>query len=88
LAGNFITILAWICPFLYLNTTLTSVLNGLGRTNVTFLNGICSLFIRITFIYRMVPRIGIHGYLFGLLASQLFLSATSLVALKRTLNNT
>lgn len=86
-AGNFITVLAWICPFLYLNTTLTSVLNGLGRTNITFSNGICSLFIRIIFIYVMVPRIGIHGYLFGLLASQLFLSVTSLAALKQTLKN-
>ena len=72
LAGNFITTLAWICPFLYLNTTLTSVLNGLGKTSITFLNGILSLFLRIAFIWFTVPRFGIQGYLFGLLASQLF----------------
>lgn len=72
LAGTFITILAWICPFLYLNTTLSSVLNGLGKTNVTFFNGIAGLFLRIGFICFLVPRIGIHGYLYGLLASQLF----------------
>ncbi len=72
LAGDFITVLAWICPFLYLNTTLGSVLNGLGKTNITFFNGIFALFIRIAFIFFGVPHLGIHGYLFGLLASQLF----------------
>ena len=74
LAGNFITILAWICPFLYLNTTLNSILNGLGKTNITFFTGIVSLFLRIGFIFFVVPKIGIHGYLFGLLASQLFIT--------------
>ena len=72
LAGDFITISAWICPFLYLNTTLNSVLNGLGQTTVTFSNGIFSLFSRIAFIWFIVPRFGIQGYLFGLLTSQLF----------------
>ena len=72
LAGDFITTLAWICPFLYLNTTLSSVLNGLGKTNITFINGVISLFLRIIFIWFTVPHFGIQGYLFGLLASQLF----------------
>ena len=74
IAGRFLTVLAWICPFLYLNTTLNSVLNGLGKTNITFLLGIIGLFIRISFIFFIVPKIGIHGYLFGLLASQLFIT--------------
>ena len=82
LAGSFITVLAWICPFLYLNTTLTSVLNGLGKTGLTFFNGICGLFIRIGFIYFGVPHLGIHGYLFGLLASQLFVTCSSCFALR------
>ena len=85
LAGNFITILAWICPFLYLNTTLTSVLNGLGKTSVTFFNGILGLFIRIGFIFLGIPKIGIHGYLFGLLASQLFVTFSALFYLYRIL---
>lgn len=82
LAGSFITILAWICPFLYLNTTLNSVLNGLGKTNITFFNGIAGLFIRIGFIFFAVPGIGIHGYLFGLLASQLFVTFSGCFCLR------
>lgn len=76
LAGNFMTILAWICPFLYLNTTLNSVLNGLGLTHITFFNGIFGLFLRIGFIYFLIPKIGIHGYLLGLLASQFFMTCS------------
>ena len=85
LAGSFITILAWICPFLYLNTTLNSILNGLGKTNITFFTGIVSLFLRIGFIFFVVPKIGIHGYLFGLLASQLFITISGSYFLSRAL---
>ena len=74
LAGNFITTLSWICPFLYLNTTLTSVLNGLGKTSTTFFIGTAGLFLRIGFLFLIVPKIGIQGYLYGLLASQLFIT--------------
>ena len=83
LAGKFITILAWICPFLYLNTTLNSVLNGLGVTTLTFTNGILGLFLRIGFVFFGIPIWGIHGYLFGLLVSQLFSSAFSVLCLYR-----
>lgn len=76
LAGNFLTILAWICPFLYLNTPLNSVLNGLGMTAITFFNGIFSLFIRIGFLFFFVPKLGIHGYLLGLLTSQFFITCS------------
>lgn len=32
-AGRFIQILSWLCPFLYLSTTMGSILNGLGKTH-------------------------------------------------------
>lgn len=83
LAGTFLTILAWICPFLYLNTTLNSVLNGLGMTHITFFNGIFSLFLRIGFICFCVPNIGIYGYLFGLLVSQLSITFFGCMSLCR-----
>ncbi len=47
LAGTFIVILGWICPFLYLSTTLHSILNGLGRTTSTFFLNVLGLGIRI-----------------------------------------
>ena len=85
LAGKFITTLAWLCPFLYLNTTLSSVLNGLGRTDVTFFTGIGGLFLRVGSIFLTVPKLGIQGYLYGLLTCQLFITVFSCFALRRTL---
>lgn len=87
LAGSFITVLAWLCPFLYLNTTLSSVLNGLGKTSITFFNGIAGLFIRIGFIAFAIPVFGIYGYFIGLLVSQLFLTASGSFFIYKALRN-
>ena len=35
-AGTFITILSWLCPFMYLATTMGSILNGLGKPRSHF----------------------------------------------------
>ena len=37
LAGHFIVTLGFICPFLYLDTTLSSILQGLGTVSYTHL---------------------------------------------------
>lgn len=72
-AGSFIITLAWICPFLYTNNNLISVLNGLGKTSRSFLFNCISLTVRILSVFLCVPFLGINGYLWGLLASQLVL---------------
>jgi stage V sporulation protein B len=83
LAGRFILIMAWICPFLYLCTTLASILNGMGKTITTFWQNALSLLIRILFVWFAVPCFGITGYLWGLLVSQLFSAAAALFSLSR-----
>ena len=70
LAGDYLKTLAWICPFLYLNTTLISITNGLGKASISFLINTLSLFIRITGVLIFIPKIGMNGYLWGLLVSQ------------------
>jgi stage V sporulation protein B len=82
-AGRFIRILAWLCPFLYLSTTTGSILNGLGRTRTTFLQNTAALVLRIGFVLFGIPRFGIMAYLWGMLASELFLSLLHLYALFR-----
>lgn len=76
-AGRFILTLAWICPFLYTNTALLSAINGYGKTTATFLINTCGLLIRIAGVFLAIPQFGIQGYLWGLLASQLTVSALS-----------
>lgn len=81
LASDYLKVLAWICPFLYLNTTLISIINGLGSATMSFIINMISLVIRIASIFILIPIIGMNGYLFGLLASQLSTSFLALIYL-------
>ncbi len=83
LAGYFITVLGFICPFLYLDTTLSSILQGLGLAGHIFTMNVVCLLIRLGFVFLAVPRFGITGYLWGLLASQLILGLLYLCCLCR-----
>ncbi len=74
LAGKYLQTLAWICPFLYLNSTLLSMINGLGKVNITLTINIISLTIRIIGVLFGIPLIGMNGYLWGLLLSHGFTS--------------
>lgn len=70
-AGKLLTLLAFLCPFLYVTTTLGSIINGLGKTGITFSITVSGLIIRIVCLFLLTPRYGIFGYLFGLLCSQI-----------------
>lgn len=74
LAGTFIVTLGWICPFLYLGSTLSSILHGLGYPGTTFLLNLASCGIRILFVLFAVPVFGIRSYLGGILLSQAVLA--------------
>ena len=79
-AGTYIRTMSFICPFLYLNTTLTSVLNGLGRSDLSdtqcsqpmYPGSFCTL---------AIPIFGIRGYLYGILFSELILTVLHIIAL-------
>ncbi|MBP3700283.1 MAG: polysaccharide biosynthesis C-terminal domain-containing protein, partial [Lachnospiraceae bacterium] len=83
LAGSYIVTLSWLCPFLYLSTTLGSILNGLGQTRSTFGHSILSLAAQLLFVVFLVPVIGIRGYLYGLLFGQLLLTVLHLWTVRR-----
>lgn len=71
LAGSFIMILGFLCPLMYIASTLNSILNGLGKTALTFSYSMVSLMVRLLFVFFAIPVFGINGYLWGLLISQL-----------------
>jgi len=85
LAGHFITTLGFICPFMYLDTTLSSILQGLGKAGNIFIMNIISLLVRLAFVYLAIPQAGISGYLWGILASQMLQSILYLSCLYRLL---
>jgi stage V sporulation protein B len=68
-AGEYLKMLSFLCPALYLSTIFTSILNGMGKTKETFFHNIISILIRLLFIYLAIPKFGIDGYIWGLLIS-------------------
>ncbi len=83
LAGHFIRTLSFLCPFLYLDTTLSSILQGLGMAGRIFLMNVASLGLRLAFVFLAIPLFGITGYLWGILCSQILLSILYLICLYR-----
>ena len=83
LAGHFIMTLGFICPFLYLDTTLSSILQGLGMAGRIFFSNVVCLLIRLAFVFFAIPRIGMQGYLWGILVSQLVLAGIYFLCLHR-----
>lgn len=81
-AGAYIRALGWLCPFMYLATTLGSILNGLGKTSSTFLQNVCALLLRLTFVLLGIPHLGMKAYLWGILASEIFLALWHLITLR------
>ena len=85
LAGNFICVLSLICPFMYLGTTLSSILNGLNNAVSVFFVNVASLLIRLAFVFFLLPLFGIYSYIAGLLFSQVFTTGCYLLLLRRFL---
>lgn len=71
LAGKYITILAWLCPFIYIGSTFSSILNGLNKVYISFLSSISGLTVRILLIFYLIPINGMSGYFTSLLISVL-----------------
>jgi stage V sporulation protein B len=86
LAGAFIKTLAWICPFMYMNATFNSILNGLGRPTLTFIHSIISCTVRIMFVQFAVPVYGIKGYLYGIVISHMIAASLAAASVYRFKN--
>ncbi len=59
--------LSFICPFLYTNTMLTSILQGLGKPGLSLIHSIAGILIRIFLrCFHQFRHTGIRGYLYGI----------------------
>ena len=73
--------LAYVCPFLYLKVSMSSILNGINQTSFTCISNITGLIIRICSLILLVPHIGICGYLYGLIISNIVVCILNYVKL-------
>lgn len=67
----FIEVLSFLCPFLFINAMLTSILNGLGYSKSTSCHNIAGIVIRLLCVIFVIPIMDITGYMHGILISQI-----------------
>ncbi len=77
LAGKFIRMLSFICPFLFLSSILSSIMHGLGMPGYPFMLNLSGSLVRIVFVFFFIPVYGLKAYLMGMLVSQIMTSALS-----------
>ena len=82
--GSILYTLSITCIFIYLQQTLVGILNGLGKQAIYLRNSIIGYVIRIGFVYFCIPAYGIKGYMWGIIASTLILSALDLYTVVKT----
>jgi stage V sporulation protein B len=83
IAASQIRALSFLCPFLYISGSLSSVLHGLGKTGITFLFNLICVLIRIVFVIIAVPQVGFAGYIYGNIFCQILLDLLIILALRR-----
>ncbi len=64
--GIMIKIISYVCPFMYLNMVISSMLNALGEQMSSFKINIIESALKISIIYFFVPVYGFNAYLFSL----------------------
>jgi len=79
--GGLLFPLAFLCPFLYAQTTLHGLLNGLEEQMFLFVSNLLSSLIAIAFVYFLMPLYGIDAFLWGWAISLIFAVVTCLIKL-------
>ena len=86
-AGEYLKLLSFLCPALYLSSIFISILNGMGKTHLTFFHNILSIIIRLLFIFLAIPRFAINGYIWGLLTTTFVLVLLNYIHIQKVANH-
>ncbi len=81
--GNLLYLLSFSCAFIYLQQTLTGVLNGLGKQGTLLRNTVVGSLVRIGAVFFLIPSYGIKSYILGLTISFILTSCLNLLAINK-----
>lgn len=79
--GIMLKIISFVCPFMYLNMVISSMLNALGEQVSSFKINIIESVIKISIIYFFIPIYGFDAYLFALFITTLINTLLYLIRL-------
>ena len=83
-AGKFISLLAPVIPFIYLEIILEGILRGLGKHSFSSLNYIAEYIIRISVLLISVPVLGFYGLVLSYYSSNIICNAARIVIAVKT----
>lgn len=86
--GEMIFGMAFACTFLYLQQTLTGILNGLSKQGVLLGNTLVGFILRFGSIVFLIPVWGMQGYIVGFVLSSAVICFFNLAFLKKALGMT
>ncbi len=86
LCARYVKILSLLCPFMYLNMNIASILHGLERTILPFLINVSGTVVKISALLLFVPKYGMNGYFFGFLISTILESCFYFYFLKKEIS--
>lgn len=79
-------VFGFMCPFLYLQITLSGILNGLGKQMFIFQNNLLTSIINVGFIYFLIPSKGIMAFILGWFISLIISCLMSLNVLTKQID--
>lgn len=81
--GEYVRVLGFIAPFMYLESMVDGVLKGLGEQLATFRYSLADSVFRITAIWILLPRYGMPGFLAVMAASNMMTCGLNLQRMMR-----
>ena len=77
-----------ICPFIFINVTLKTILNSLDKSFNVLFNNVFSETVCLVFIVFLIPKYGIGAYITGLITSQAVSSLLNICSIKKIIRQT
>lgn len=81
--GNYIKILSFIIPFMYIDIIIDTILKGLDAQVSSMFINIADLLFSISFILFFIPKFGINGFIASIFFSEFLNFTLSLIKLKK-----
>lgn len=81
--GSLLKLIGFICPFTYLQVTLSGVLNGLGEQLFIFIVNTTSSVVNLISIYFLVPVYGLNGFILIWFISSVVVTVVTIFRIKK-----
>jgi stage V sporulation protein B len=82
-AGKYILMVAPLIPVMYLDTSVDSMLKGLGKQTYTMLINVIDALLSVILVFMLLPRFGIYGFIITVYFTEIINATLSIVYLLR-----